>query len=909
MQYILFILLNNIFQNHYECCVTGRVKHVAILPVRYRSVATWLAGMVRRPGYYDLMQRHWKDSQLPVGFYRDVYDGQMWRSLNSRLGIPFLRPQRLGPDDTRRDTQGFPLSLNADWMKVFKSVEYSVGIFYLVNLLLPIEERYLRRNICILVVIPGGTEANLSVGGMNHLLRPVVNEIVDIYQNGRRVEIVAAPAPSNSSVRHHGSSSSSGSSSSGASSAGSGGNVREGQRVGYSRIVTLHATIVLVVCDGQARRPTCGFLGNAAYMACMKCKQRFPRELSERNPTRSDGRPNEQPNFTTSGVDARLRTHEEHISDGKSWLAQRTLEARAVEATRTGARYCVLGKVPGLDLVKGAAQDRMHWLHLGMGKKYFVKLRERGILNNRALSRLQAFLDCSRPPNDIGRIRRKFVSMKEGTFGHVKAAEWKNLWIIWVPWILPGLEGMTEDDNKLVLALSAAFRLTEQSILRQQDVEGLDRLFLRVLELFEKVHEVYDLAITTHELKHFASEIPWNGHPQSWDCYAFERHNRLVGNIPRNVSSIELCVMNALTEETTLQDAPVHMGGHLDLHNEEIEIFESLVPGPQHNNVRCESPETDPLSGGTLRGPLLQWAVASARQVPKYEDEADFGWILHGWEDVPIESRGYMWKKAELCMRQRKGAGAQRGAASARSVPNLVDSLARCLQTACNVKLDWKQTISCQYCDQSSEVCVAGELYSSMRSRTMRASTVGVYFRGSTQEQEGLVELYLGVPDFYFKAIVRDKKLKDTIERRAETEGVPPLKDADGNVVLHYAAMRWFDADFTTVRRSGKSVRATKPPMEEWINPISEQRIKMVDYHLHRELGESAVRVHEAFRYVWLDSFEWDHAAELSVVPVIALAGRVMPVFTDGDPASDIWVPGTTGRPFRGILFPKKVQL
>lgn len=108
----------------------------------------------------------------------DVYHGRMWNELADAAG------QRFVDDDC-----SLLLTLNVDWFQPFSTGRiHSVGAIYLAINNLPRSERYESENVILVGVIPALKEP--SKHQMNHYLRPLVDELLDLYS---AINIAATP--------------------------------------------------------------------------------------------------------------------------------------------------------------------------------------------------------------------------------------------------------------------------------------------------------------------------------------------------------------------------------------------------------------------------------------------------------------------------------------------------------------------------------------------------------------------------------------------------------------------------------------------------------------------------------------------------------------------------------------------
>ena len=120
----------------------------------------------------------------------------------------------------------YAFMINIDWFQPYKHSIYSVGAIYLSVFNLPRQSRYKLQNICLVGIIPGPCEPQLTV---NQYIEPLVEELTKFW-SGWELE------------------------------------VRSGSYVHRK----------LVRCDLPAGRKLCGFLGHSAHLGCSKCKKYFP---------------------------------------------------------------------------------------------------------------------------------------------------------------------------------------------------------------------------------------------------------------------------------------------------------------------------------------------------------------------------------------------------------------------------------------------------------------------------------------------------------------------------------------------------------------------------------------------------------------------------------------------------------
>ena len=114
-----------------------------------------------------------KRTYIP-GFYRDIYDGKIWRDFQELDGLPFISGEcNLG------------FMLNIDWFQPFKFSPYSVGAIYISVMNLPRKERFKLENIMLVALLPGPHEPDAE--GLCNYIKPLVDELLQLWEHGFEV--------------------------------------------------------------------------------------------------------------------------------------------------------------------------------------------------------------------------------------------------------------------------------------------------------------------------------------------------------------------------------------------------------------------------------------------------------------------------------------------------------------------------------------------------------------------------------------------------------------------------------------------------------------------------------------------------------------------------------------------------
>ena len=128
------------------------------------------------------------------------------------------------------EDNSFAFMINLDWFQPHKHVQYSIGVIYLSILNLPRAFRYRLKNICLIGIIPGPKEPEISV---NSYLNPLVADLKELWV-GKNLYI---------------------------------------STTGCHSIV--RCALICCSCDLPAGRKLCGFLAHSANLGCSKCTKKF----------------------------------------------------------------------------------------------------------------------------------------------------------------------------------------------------------------------------------------------------------------------------------------------------------------------------------------------------------------------------------------------------------------------------------------------------------------------------------------------------------------------------------------------------------------------------------------------------------------------------------------------------------
>lgn len=340
---------------------SGTIKYYPRKYYCYKSVAESLALLASRENFLKNCEL-WRLRKVPLSTLCDIYDGQIWKDFQYIDGVPFLSaPHNLA------------LMLNIDWFRPYKHTPYSVGVIYMVVTNLPRSMRFRKENVILVGIVPGPSEPPLH---MNSYLKPMVDELNDLWKNGIQVTSPDSAHP-----------------------------------------LTLRAALICVACDIPACRKVLGFCGHMSKAGCSKCTKVFG----------YDGRKIDFGGFS----ECPLRSEHDHREQAFLAKVQTNAAARDKIERQHGSRLTTLMELPYFDTVRCHVIDPMHNLYLGTSK-YVMKQ----ILDNVDSGLLvQERVDRCIVPSTLGRIPHKLAS----GYASLTADQWKTWTNVFSIYALHGL--------------------------------------------------------------------------------------------------------------------------------------------------------------------------------------------------------------------------------------------------------------------------------------------------------------------------------------------------------------------------------------------------------------------------------------------------------------------------------------
>lgn len=267
-----------------------------------QNPVAWLSRLLARDKTIEeFMEQSWATFSSDGGM-KDIFDGDVLQDFKGPDGKPW--------SNCPNDELHLVFSMFVDWFNPYGNKQAgkssSIGAIYMVCLSLPAAIRYKAENIFLVSIIPGPKEPNVTQ--LNHLLKPMVDDFLQLWNPGVRFSRTAARR--------------------------------------FGRVVK--CAIVPVVCDLPALRKTAGFAGHAAHNFCSFCRVKKA-DIAD--------------NFDLESWPR--RDWEEHLCEAERWKNASSSSEREKVFKRHGLRWTELLRLPYWDPTRFTVLDSMHNLFLG----------------------------------------------------------------------------------------------------------------------------------------------------------------------------------------------------------------------------------------------------------------------------------------------------------------------------------------------------------------------------------------------------------------------------------------------------------------------------------------------------------------------------------------------------------------
>jgi hypothetical protein len=328
--------------------VIGDVEiHTPIKPFLSFDFKDWLAGLVSRPGYEDLMDGAWKKTSAdPADGISDITEADFLRNFAGPNG------EKLFKDGGKEGRYAF--SLCVDFFNPLSNKQagkkVSIGIISLACLNLPPDERYKPENMFLAGIIPGPKEPPLNL--LNHYLTPIVNDLLELWEPG----------------------------------------VRFSRTYNHPTGRTVRCALIAVVCDLPAARKLGGFASFHHQHFCSVCHCTKFKEGYGSTDYESWHR----------RTDSECRKFSEAFAQAPDAASQNAV----FEAS--GIRYSELSRLPYFDLARCIVVDAMHNLFLGLIREHFHNII--GIGRAKTAEGTVVFVEFPDPPSDFTDAERKSLA-------------------------------------------------------------------------------------------------------------------------------------------------------------------------------------------------------------------------------------------------------------------------------------------------------------------------------------------------------------------------------------------------------------------------------------------------------------------------------------------------------------------
>ncbi|XP_022102683.1 uncharacterized protein LOC110985747 [Acanthaster planci] len=442
----------------------------------------------------------------------------------------------------------FGFMINCDWFQPYVRRNVSVGVIYLTVLNLPRVMRFKQENTIVVGVIP---PLDKEPASLNSFLEPVVKELNALWKGVQ----ISTPC----------------------------------------EVMTIQGALMCCSADLPANRKLCGFLSHSASLFCSKCLKKAPNVQT--GETDKVGRPKMKNDY--GGFERKTwppRDNNSHRRCVAQVRRSASLAEREKIEKQLGVRYSCLLDLEYFDAVRYCAIDPMHNLFTGTAKKVFSHWVKKDILKRKALDEIDEKINHMLASSDLGRLPTKIAS----NYGNFTADEWKNWTLYFSMYALDGI--LPEVHLKCWQTFVLACRLICKPCISIAEVEKADFLFLKFCKEYETLHGSLAITPNMHLHTHLKECIIDFGPVPAFWCFAYERFNGLIADIPTNNSNIEVQFMRSVTRIPFVKN----INHHLDFSKDFLDICNSVSLG-HSTGTSAQIPEASAVGAlfRTWRGPFV----------------------------------------------------------------------------------------------------------------------------------------------------------------------------------------------------------------------------------------------------------------------------------------------------------------
>ena len=401
--------------------------------------------------------------------------------------------EHVGPNKLLDNDNNLALSMNIDWFcPTQRRRHISLGAIYLVVLNLPRRERYKVTNVILLGIIPNLPKEPHTV---ESFLKPLVDELKAFWNHGIVLKSNKFP---------------------------------EGKRV--------RVALLSLSADLPAIKKLLGHLSHSANLGCSKCLKPFGGK-----DTRDVGGNFDRENWVP-------RTHAQHIEAMNEINAQ-SRESKKVEIEKKkGVRYTVLLELEYFRPVDHMSIDAMHNLYMGIAKRTWTHYVDHNMLTEKDLNEIDDRLLRFR----VGSDEERAATYISSNYNYWTAEQWMSFVTVSSAYCLHGL--LEDKHMKIWESFVLACRALTKPCLSLEDVGFADSKMLEFCKEAKKEYGKEFISPNFHYALHYRETIPAHGPVYATWCFAFERMNLRISDIPTNKRNLEIQYMRRFLLRKNVED-------------------------------------------------------------------------------------------------------------------------------------------------------------------------------------------------------------------------------------------------------------------------------------------------------------------------------------------------------------------